>query len=415
MRPVRYVGGLSLLLALAAAARGQTAPGEATISQAEVEVRSGPSQMFYPTGKLRRGDRVKVVREEEGGWLAISPPPGSFSWINARFLDRAGRQGIVHGDEVPLRVGSELSSAPPRVERFKAKGGTQVVVLDSRQNYDEDGGWVPIAPVPQEVRYIPADAVKAAPAVQASVSGSAPLSPPAPSAGYGAPPAPGTDPLWSQAEQAERAGQTAEAIRLYNELGRKVANTDHNLSIQCYNRSHYLQERLRAPAAAYQPANPCYPYGNADGRLVPSPSAYPYGWYGNCCPAVCQPAAYPSACGPQGQTTACTAPAYKPPTPPPATPPAAPAQAPTAPPAPTAPTSQWSGEGWLRQAPFYLDNRATYVLESIQGYPRLYVTAQPGVNLQSYVGTKVNLFGRLVYRGEIRTYYMTVDQVTPVR
>ena len=77
--------------------------------------------------------------------------------------------------------------------------------------------------------------------------------------------------------------------------------------------------------------------------------------------------------------------------------------------------AQWSDAGWLRRAAYYLDNRPTYVLESSQGYPRLYVTAQPGLNLEPYLGSPVKLYGPMVYRGDIKTNYMTAVQVTPLR
>src|SRR5579859_2126999 len=55
----------------------------------EAEVRSGPSTepAFYPTNRLHRGDPVEVVGEVPGGWLKIRPPEGSFSFVNARFLE----------------------------------------------------------------------------------------------------------------------------------------------------------------------------------------------------------------------------------------------------------------------------------------------------------------------------------------
>jgi hypothetical protein len=75
---------------------------------------------------------------------------------------------------------------------------------------------------------------------------------------------------------------------------------------------------------------------------------------------------------------------------------------------------QWSGWGWLRRAPFFVDNKQAYVLENSQGMPRLYVTAQPGVNMESYVNRTVNLYGKMMYRGDLRTNYMTACQLTPL-
>ena len=46
--------------------------------------------------------------------------------------------------------------------------------------------------------------------------------------------------------------------------------------------------------------------------------------------------------------------------------------------------------------------------------PRLYVTAPQGVNLDGYVNRSVNLYGKMVYRGDLRTNYMTACQLTPL-
>src|SRR5262245_9545420 len=88
----------------------------ATVTANESEVRSGAgdSQQLYPTNRLVKGDTVEVVREQEGGWLAIKPPPGSFSWINSRFVQRIGNTSSfvvnAHPDsKVPLLLGSSLS------------------------------------------------------------------------------------------------------------------------------------------------------------------------------------------------------------------------------------------------------------------------------------------------------------------
>ena len=72
---------------------------------------------------------------------------------------------------------------------------------------------------------------------------------------------------------------------------------------------------------------------------------------------------------------------------------------------------QASGPGWLRRAPFWLDQKVTYVLESSQGMPRMYVSPQPGINLEPYVGRSVDLVGMVQYRGDVKTYLMHATQV----
>src|SRR5262249_42518712 len=48
-----------------------------------------------------------------------------------------------------------------------------------------------------------------------------------------------------------------------------------------------------------------------------------------------------------------------------------------------------SGAGLLRRAGRAIEGQRTYVLESLQGYPMLYVTAQAGLELEPYVDRKV--------------------------
>src|SRR5262245_11233582 len=43
-----------------------------------------------------------------------------------------------------------------------------------------------------------------------------------------------------RAEEAARAGNIDEAVRLYEALGRESANTDHDLSVQCFNKAQWL-------------------------------------------------------------------------------------------------------------------------------------------------------------------------------
>ena len=87
MRTVRLLGGMSLVLACAWTAHAEPVPYETTITVPDVEVRSGPSAdpKMYATGKLRQGDRVRVVKEVEGlglggGELVALNADGSLRW-----------------------------------------------------------------------------------------------------------------------------------------------------------------------------------------------------------------------------------------------------------------------------------------------------------------------------------------------
>jgi uncharacterized protein YgiM (DUF1202 family) len=376
-----------LLFALGSLAKADSpAPSETTITAPEAEVRAGPSSQFYATSKLHQGDRVRVIERTNETWLVIEPPPGSFNWINARFIERApnSNTAITLGNDIQTRIGTDQSNAEPTKLGVKLPRGSQVVILSNTPVYSNDGTWYAIQPPPKEVRFIPADAAKVGTPVQSTSSAPPP-------AGSSGPPATGSsaaDPLWAQAEQAEKANNKAEAERLYTQLAQQTL--DANLRNRCYNKLHFLQvgnspyNTIACPPG-YVP-NPCYP-GSAAYR-GPAPAApYPY-------PAPAQPTSY-----------------FRQAQPPPLAP--VPANAPTS----SAPvgTAQSSGPGWLRRTGHMVDYRPTYALESSQGELRLYVTAQPGtnVNLEQYVNKPVTLYGPTWYRGDLKTNYMTVSQVQP--
>src|SRR5690606_12650897 len=102
-----------LMLALCGASGRALADGfpyVAYVSTNDVYVRSGPGRDYYPTDKLDKGQPVEVYRHDPGGWLAIRPPRGSFSWVSARHLDLAeDNLAVVNSDRVVARVGSEFS------------------------------------------------------------------------------------------------------------------------------------------------------------------------------------------------------------------------------------------------------------------------------------------------------------------
>src|SRR5437660_6398311 len=118
-----------LILTLAALARPVQAgpelrfPYETVIEAEETHVRSGAGSKYYPTGKLRRGDKVVVHRHDPGGWFMIAPPPGSFSWVPAKYVDRAAPdRGTVKTNNVAARVGSFESDIREVFQRPLARG-----------------------------------------------------------------------------------------------------------------------------------------------------------------------------------------------------------------------------------------------------------------------------------------------------
>jgi hypothetical protein len=336
------LGGTVLALLLHSPLRAEALPYEATIVLPEVAVRSGPSPKFYVTGKLTRNDRVRV-RDERGEWLVIEPPKGSFSWINGRLIERNGHTATVLADDAPTRVGSNLVNNLPDVEGSKLKRGTLVLIKPGPPAEDSSGIWYAIEPPAQEVRYLPKNAVHVAPAVERLSSGAV-----------------GDDPLWQQAEQAERQGNILDAQRLYNQFAQQT--NDHELRMRAYNRIEFLRQGQRISTP------PNYQPGRSEAQASPQ-----FPTYQPLRPVPAQTAAYP----PPGMA-------------------AQPAQ---------------SNPGRLRTAAFFIDGKQAYVLEDSQGRPVLYATAAGGLNLDGYLNRVVTLSGQINYRGELRTYYIVAQQV----
>lgn len=352
------------------AARAEEPPGQrtATITAPEAEVRAGAgdSNQLYPTNRLLRGERVTVVRELEGGWLAIKPPKGSFSWINSRFVRREGNTMtyVVVTDpnsKVPVLLGSNIRTDKPTVEGCKVMRGTLVRSIGAMRLAD-DGYWLPIEPPPAEVRYLRAndvapkgsDVASGVPSPLApqpltpEVSGPPGFTPSTPPAAPPAAPAAtnGPHPLWTRGLQEEQAGRYLEAVRLYKQLGAEVAASDHALSVQAFNRAQNLEDALN--------------------RRPPSR------------PLAGQPTSTTSRMTPQAQMA--TSPA-----------------------------------GWLRRAGRTLDYSTLFVLEDSRGKPILYATAQQGYSLDVYANQNVVLIGPQQFRHDLRATHMTVMQIKPLR
>jgi len=132
-----------------------------------VALRSGPGKTYYATTTLYEGDTVEVYRHDPGGWYAVRPPQGSFSWVLAdhvRLVD--GQLGIVEGQEVVARVGTDHGDTRDVIQ-VRLDQGEEVVVLEAQQ-FGEGANavtWFKIAPPAGEFRWIAGDAIAREPAV----------------------------------------------------------------------------------------------------------------------------------------------------------------------------------------------------------------------------------------------------------
>lgn len=132
-------------------------PFDAIVVADEALVRSGTGgdETDYSTMKLRRGDKVRVLHQEFGGWYKIAPPDGSFSWIREDYVDRTGDQGVVRQDTMDI-IGSEIGT--PKFEvRNLLRQGEVVQILSRAENLDRGPRTTPmlrIRPPRGEFRFL---------------------------------------------------------------------------------------------------------------------------------------------------------------------------------------------------------------------------------------------------------------------
>jgi hypothetical protein len=361
MRTAQIIGiAVSLLAGLTVRAAD---PYETVIMVPEIEVRAKPSASIYSTSKLYQNQRIRVI-EEKDGWLAIEPPEGSFSWINDRFIKRSrtgpaapGEIASVFGEQVPILVGSMLSRSKPSVIGGHLSPGAQVVIVGAPLADAEDGTWWPIRAMPAEQRFIPKEACQGAPQPVQTTNKVGDTVNVAPSWNQPAQGLAGFTPeeaaMVQQAEQAKAAGRP-EAVQLYENLGRQLANTHPRLAQYCNNQAHFLRNRQGTSVPpGYQAGRPnTATYNGPVGqRLVPQPAGH-------------------------GANYA---------------------------------TSGAPLQGTLRTTNYGIDNKRAYLLD---GATRVYVTEGPGVNLNGYVNRSVTVTGsRVTFRQDIKNYHMEATSV----
>lgn len=134
--------GVVLLGLVAASAVGQVSLAEqrAAIATGEVVgnnvyVRSGPSLNHYTVCKLDAGQRVTILGER-GEWYEILPPAGTFSLISGEYVDRGeGAVGVVNGNNVRVRAGSQLNDNKYTVQNMLVKGTEVTIVGESPDGF----------------------------------------------------------------------------------------------------------------------------------------------------------------------------------------------------------------------------------------------------------------------------------------
>lgn len=152
------VATAALVCALAAPLRADDPafPYTAYINADDVYVRSGPGKNYYPTSKLAYGEPVEIYRHDPGGWYAIRPPEGSFSWVSAELLQPTeDNYAEITGDRVMSRVGSDFSDIRDVIQ-VRLYRGEEVEIIESKRFGDGPAAqtWCKIAPPSGEFRWV---------------------------------------------------------------------------------------------------------------------------------------------------------------------------------------------------------------------------------------------------------------------
>ncbi|MCL5279808.1 MAG: SH3 domain-containing protein [Planctomycetes bacterium] len=105
----------------------------------DVYVRSGPGTNFYQCSKLYRGDRVQVVKSQQG-WSCIVPPPGCFSWIAMQYVSINPQNptvGVLTGDNVGVYTGSDTQEAKYSTSKqvVLSRGQTVKLLGEEKDDY----------------------------------------------------------------------------------------------------------------------------------------------------------------------------------------------------------------------------------------------------------------------------------------
>jgi hypothetical protein len=352
----------ALGLGLGAAAAADPVRRTAIVDVDGVEIRAGHALGFPATGQLHKGDSIVVIREEETGFLAILPPPGSRSWIKQIHLGKVepgdgGKANVavaVDGAEVMAGLEEKEPKPTNRVTVRLPKGS--IVETTGPAVRIDNASWYPIVPPEGDLRWIPKTAVRSA-----SLTALAPPPPyerpeksPFTVGGVGeAPPKPAVATLpraltehrlWSQASQAEKTGEFATArslyARIYQDLWDQQAERD--AIVICYNRYTRCDQAVKKGDTVSRPD------GHSESR---SPAADS----GN---------------------------------------------------------GKWSSPGYLQELQkVTVDGQQVFAFQDDRSSVMYYVTGVSGINLRSYKDKRVQIYGTVTQRPELYRPHMLVERV----
>lgn len=136
-------------------------PYSVTTINPRTPIRSMPSDDGYPTAFVGPQTELQVWRHDPDGWLAIRPPAGSFSLVDAKHLKATNDPDVfvVQTDRAQTWVGTQVDEDHTPVSQVRLKLNERVAVISSLIIEEQDGAqtWYQIEPPAGEFRWVHQD------------------------------------------------------------------------------------------------------------------------------------------------------------------------------------------------------------------------------------------------------------------
>lgn len=155
---------LAAILATAWPLAGASPRAEAEVVAETLDVLDEPDAASFLTARLHASDRVAIVEELPGGWMAIEPPLGSICWIDQEAINELGDgEARVIASRAVVRTGRS-GARMPGPPRWTVGRGAILHLLDRPPLVLNQGRgprtWQAIEPLEHEVRFIRADGIR---------------------------------------------------------------------------------------------------------------------------------------------------------------------------------------------------------------------------------------------------------------
>lgn len=136
-------------------------PYSVTTINPRTAIRSIPSDEGYATAYVGPQTELQVWRHDPNGWLAIRPPDGSFSLVDAKHLKATNDPDVflVATDRAQTWVGTQIDEDHIPISQVRLKLNERVAVISSLIIEEEAGAqtWYQIEPPAGEFRWVHQD------------------------------------------------------------------------------------------------------------------------------------------------------------------------------------------------------------------------------------------------------------------